>query len=171
MNVVELINKIQSTLNKLINKNDLSVETTELLNELLETLKVLENCKDKKIDGIDIDKFHKSINKIESRLAELEEAEEKEKDIIIKRLNDELSWINIRLHEKILCEGCKEKEILIAGSLSTCVVQRAVRYFSLRAAPVIYRFRRRAATAAASIATRRLDGCSLRKLDNLLGSA
>ena len=34
MNVVELTNKIQNTLNKLINKNDLRVETTELLNEL-----------------------------------------------------------------------------------------------------------------------------------------
>ena len=48
MNVVdELINELQNTLNKLINKNDLDDETTELSNELLETLKVLENCKDK----------------------------------------------------------------------------------------------------------------------------
>ena len=105
MNVVELINKLQNTLNKLINKNDLSVETTELLNELLETLKVIENCKDKKIDGFDLDKFHRLINEIESYLAELEEKRGK-----IYR-NGALSWINRRLHEKILCEDCKEKEI------------------------------------------------------------
>ena len=109
--VVELTNKIQNTLNKLINKNDLKVETTELLNELLETLKVTENCKDKKIDGIDLDKFHKSISEIESRLAWLEKAEEEEKDFIIEQLNEELFQIDIRLNKEILCEGCKEKEI------------------------------------------------------------
>ena len=109
MNVVELTNKIQNTLNKLINKNDLRVETTELSNELLETLKVIENCKDKKIDGIDLDGFHESIDGIESRLAELEEAEEK--DHIFYKLNEELFVINIRLNKEILCEGCKEKEI------------------------------------------------------------
>ena len=107
MNVVELINKIQNTLNKLINKNDLSVETTELLNELLETLKVIENCKyKKKIEGINLDKFHESINEIESYLAELEK-----EDSIIYVLNKELFWINIRLNKEILCGGCKEKEI------------------------------------------------------------
>src|SRR6185369_5960447 len=82
MNVVELI---QNTLNKLINKNDLRVETTELSNELLETLKVTENCKDKKIDGFDLDEFHKSIDGIYSRLAELEEAEEKKRHSIIDK--------------------------------------------------------------------------------------
>ena len=52
MNTDELINKLQNTLNKLINENDLKVRTTELSNELLETIKILENCtgcKDKKI--------------------------------------------------------------------------------------------------------------------------
>src|SRR6185369_6421739 len=99
MIVDELINKLQNTLNKLINKSDLRVETTELLNELLETLKVIKNCKDKKIDGI------------ESYLAELEKAEEKEKDSIINELNEELFRIDIRLNGEILCEDCKEKEI------------------------------------------------------------
>jgi len=42
----ELINKLQNTLNKLINENDSSVKTNELLNELLETIKIIENCKD-----------------------------------------------------------------------------------------------------------------------------
>jgi len=42
------INKLQNTLNKLINKNDLRVKTTELLNELLETLEEYKIVKDKK---------------------------------------------------------------------------------------------------------------------------
>src|SRR6185369_12972785 len=86
----------------------LNVETTELLNELLETLKVIENCKDKKIDGINLDKFHESINKIEYYLFKLEEAE---RDFIIYELNKELFEVNIKLNKKILCEDCKEKEI------------------------------------------------------------
>src|SRR6266513_796467 len=64
MNVYELINKLQNALNKLVNKNDLSVKTTELLNELFETLKIIENCtscKDKKIDGNDLDKIEKCL--------------------------------------------------------------------------------------------------------------
>ena len=111
MNVVELINKIQNTLNKLINRNDLMVETTESSNELLETLKVIKNCKDKKIDGFDLDEFHKSIDGIKYWLSELEKAEEGEKDPIIDQLNKELFGIDIRLNKEILCEGCKEKEI------------------------------------------------------------
>src|SRR6185369_8230795 len=108
MNVVELTNKLQNTLNKLINKNYLGDETTELSNELLETLKVIENCKDKKkIDRIDLGKFHESINEIESRLTELEEeggeGGEGESYTIVQ--------INIGLNKEILCEGCKKKEI------------------------------------------------------------
>ena|SRR5437764_1556523 len=74
-----------------INENDLSVKTTELSNELLETLKILKNwtsCKDKKIDG---------------NLAELEKEEQgKKKEYIIKELNNELFKINIRLNKEIL---------------------------------------------------------------------
>ena len=94
MNVDELINKLQDTLNKLTNNNDLGDKTTELSNELLETLKVLENCKDKKIDGIDLDKFHKSINKIENCLIE----GVKKKWYTIHDLNQELFKINIGLN-------------------------------------------------------------------------
>src|SRR5437763_4440788 len=68
----EFINKLQNTLNKLTDENDLSVKTTNLSNELLETLKIIENCascKDEKIDGRDLDKC----------LAELEK-EEQEKE-------------------------------------------------------------------------------------------
>ena len=102
----ELINKLQNTLNKLINENDLSIKTTELLsNELLETLKIIENCtscKDEKIDGKDLDKC----------LAELEkEEQEEEKEDIINELNNELNEIDFRLNKWMLCEGCKEKKI------------------------------------------------------------
>src|SRR5205809_584844 len=59
MKIDELINKLQNTLNnKPINKNDLSIKTTNLLNELLETLKIIENCaccKDEKIDDYNDD--------------------------------------------------------------------------------------------------------------------
>src|SRR5439155_4079058 len=54
--------------------------------------------------------IHKSINEIKKCLAELEKEEQgkKKRDIIIKL---KLFEINIRLNKKILCEGCKEKEI------------------------------------------------------------
>ena len=109
MNVGELINKLQNTLNdKLINENDLNVKTTELSNELLETLKIIENCtscyKDKKIYRLDSDK-------IEKCLAELEKEQGKKKKDTIDELNKELFEINFRLNNEILCEDCKEKEI------------------------------------------------------------
>ena len=72
----ELINKLQNTLNnKLINENDLNVKTTELSNELLETIKILENCtsckyKDKKIDGNDLDKIEYCLVELEPRKKE-----------------------------------------------------------------------------------------------------
>src|SRR5256884_898630 len=102
----ELINKLQNTLNELINRNDLNVKTTELSNELLETTKIIENCtscKDKKIDGNDLE--------IKYYLAVLEEEQKEEKWDIFHKLNKELFKINIRLNKEILCEGCKEKEI------------------------------------------------------------
>ena len=85
-----LINKLQNTLNELINRNDLGIKTTELSNELLETTKIIENCtscKDKKID----------VDEIKNCLAELEkEEQEREKWSIIRGLNKELNKINIR---------------------------------------------------------------------------
>src|SRR5437763_12151505 len=104
MNVGELMNKIQNTSNKLIKENDLGVKTTELSNELLETIKIIENCtsckdnKDKKIDRIDLDK-------IENCLVELEKEKQRwKKENIIYRLGNEL-------FKEILCESCKGKEI------------------------------------------------------------
>ena len=85
-----------------------NVKTIELSNELLETLKTIENCascKDKKIDGIDLDT-------IKNYLAELEKEEQGKKDEhIIDELNNELFRINIRLNKEILCECCKGKRI------------------------------------------------------------
>jgi len=72
----------------------LSVETTESLNGLFETLEVIKGCsvcENKKIDGNDFDEIHESINEIESCLAKLEKEERKEeKDVMIDELNDEL---------------------------------------------------------------------------------
>src|SRR2546423_14989446 len=104
-----LINKPQNTLNELINRNDLSVKTTELSNELLETTKIIENCtsccEDKKIDGNDLDR-------IENCLAGLKRVRRKwKRHVIIDELNNGLFKINIRLNNETLCEGCKEKEI------------------------------------------------------------
>ena len=85
-------------------------------------MKIIKNYigyKDKKINKYDLDKFHKSINKIENHLAELEEKQIKKKDNIIDesddefKLSDELFRI-FRIGNKlewILCEGCKRKEI------------------------------------------------------------
>ena len=103
-----LINKLQNTLNELINRNDLNVKTTELSNELLETTKIIENCtscKDEKIDGNDLDK-------IKNCLAELEKEEQEWiRHDIIDELNGKLYYLNIRLNNEILCGGRKEKKI------------------------------------------------------------
>jgi len=104
-----LINEPQNILNELINRNDLSIKTTELSNELLETTKIIENCtscKEEEIDEYDLDE-------IKNYLAELEKEEEQERKRckIIDRLNDKLFELNIELNKGILCEGCKEKEI------------------------------------------------------------
>ena len=39
-----IINKLSNILSELTNKNYLTIEITELSNELLETSKILENC-------------------------------------------------------------------------------------------------------------------------------
>ncbi len=95
------VNRLQNALNKLINENELNVRTNELSNELLETIKIIDNCTSCKIDGNDLDK-------IENCLAELEKEEQEWKR---HDINDELFKINIKLNEEKLCEGCKEKEI------------------------------------------------------------
>jgi hypothetical protein len=107
--------KLHNTLNQLIDRNDLSVETTESLNELFEILKIIKNCttscKNKKIDESDFDEFHELINEIESYLAKLEKKEEqgKKKYCIIVELNKELFRIDNKLNNERLCEDCKEE--------------------------------------------------------------
>src|SRR6266511_5274183 len=107
MNVNELINKLQNTLNRLIIKYDSSIKATELSNELLETIKIIENCtscKDKEIDRNDL-------GKIENCLAELKKEQRRRKKDIINRLNYELRKIDFELNKKVLCKGCKGKKI------------------------------------------------------------
>jgi len=105
-----LIDEICNALNKLIDRNDLSVKIIESSNEIFETLEIIENCiwcKDKKID---LYEFYESINKIENCLIELEtEGQEEEEDIIIK-LNNKLVYIDDKLNKEMLCKSCKEKE-------------------------------------------------------------
>src|SRR6185295_6199726 len=100
---MDAINKL---LNELINKSDVTVGITNLSNELLETLKIIENCTSCKKDDInenDFDKFHELINKIESKKGE-------EKNEIIERLGDELIEIDEKMNKEVLCERCKEKK-------------------------------------------------------------
>src|SRR6266511_2287899 len=101
----ELINKVNNTLNELINRSDLPVKTIELSNELLEILKVLENCTNCKgnTGKCNLNGIHESINEIEKRLSGLEKEQGKKKDTI-RGLNNELFEINIRLNKEMLCE-------------------------------------------------------------------
>ncbi len=108
----ELINKLHNTSGELINRNDLSVKTTELLNKLLETLKIMENCvscKYKKICGNDLYKLYKSINEMENCLVKLEKEEQEKKEDIIDELNKELLRTDNELNKELLCEGCREE--------------------------------------------------------------
>ena len=110
MNIYELINKLLDSLNELISKGDINPITTNLSNELLETLKIIENCTSCKKNNIkekDFDKFHKLINEIES------EKEELKRKGIINYLNTELINIDNELNRFVLCEGCNEKKIEI----------------------------------------------------------
>src|SRR5437879_1626416 len=107
------ISKSRNTSNELINKNVSLVKITELSNEILETLEIMENCiscKDKIKGKKHFKEFCESINEIENYLAELEEEEEEN---IISELDGELFEINTRLNNELLCEGCCEVKTLI----------------------------------------------------------
>src|SRR5947208_1251968 len=100
------INKSRITLNELINRDTSLVKITELSNEILETLEIMENCtscKDKIKGKKHFKEFYKSINEVESCLAEL-----KEEENIIGELDGELFEINTRLNNELLCKGCCE---------------------------------------------------------------
>ena len=102
---MDAINNLFNSLNELI-KSDINVRTTNLSNELLETLKLLKNCTSCNIKEIVyFNKLHKLINEIES------EKEEQKKKERIKNLDDELINGDDGLNILVLCEGCKEKKI------------------------------------------------------------
>ena len=108
MNIEELINKSFGLLNELINKSDLIARNS---NELLETLKLIENCNSCKenLGKHYFNGFHESINKIENFSVKLEN--ERKKQHIIYNLNDKLIKTDSELNKKVLCENCKEKKI------------------------------------------------------------
>ena len=73
---------------------------------MLEILEIMENCtscKDKIKGKKHFKEFYKSINEVESCLAEL-----KEEENIIGELDGELFEINTRLNNELLCKGCCE---------------------------------------------------------------
>src|SRR5437660_1128905 len=69
----KLINKLFNILNKIINEEGhlTTVRTTNLSNDLSETLKLIENCASCSLGKYDLDEFHKSVNEMENFLAEL----------------------------------------------------------------------------------------------------
>src|SRR5690242_18434959 len=113
-----IINRYFNILNEINNKERGYLTTirriTDLSSELLETLKIIENCiccKDKLGKCNNLDRFHdSSINKIENWLAELEKEKEQKKNGIIRKLNNKLIYINDELKGEILCESCKRKK-------------------------------------------------------------
>ena len=114
----ELINKSFDSLNVIIGKDYLiTVRTINLSNELLETLRIVENCtncKDnrEKWEEYNLDEFHELIDEIEICLANLEEEQEEQgKNHMIYELNGKLIEIDDELNKIILCESCKGKEI------------------------------------------------------------
>src|SRR5206468_1335959 len=82
--------------------------TTKYSNELIETLKIIENCtscKKVNIKENDFYEFHDLINEIKS------EGEEQSSKELIRHLNYVLIEIDDKLNRNILCEGCKEKKV------------------------------------------------------------
>src|SRR5439155_9139832 len=129
-----IINKLFNTLNEINNKECyLTVESTSLSNELLETLKVIENCT---ICKGNIKYFHGSINGMENLLAELEKKKEDKKYI---------NEIDFELNQKVLCESCERKKIeeltdkcgskKMAGFLYKCKLNADSRYGHIRWIP------------------------------------
>src|SRR5438270_12894515 len=99
MSVSELINKLQKILLNKLN----SYWKTELTKELLETLKVIENCTNCENKTYNFNEFHKLINELN---------EEQTQNFLFDELSNELIFdINKRLNKEILCEDCKEKMI------------------------------------------------------------
>src|SRR5437763_12025697 len=100
MDFDKLIDKSLNILNRINNKEGyLTIVRT--VNELLETLRIIENCtscKDKIKGKRNFDKFHYSINEIENWLAELK------KNNIIRLIDKLLNRKNEQGREEIFCE-------------------------------------------------------------------
>ena len=90
---------LNDELNKLLNiLNIYDSSIKDIKDDLIKTLKILENCTSCKSNtGKYLDGIHKSINEIEKHLR--------------WGIDYKLFKLNIRLNKEILCEGCKEKEI------------------------------------------------------------
>src|SRR5438132_7323810 len=109
MDVVDkFINELFNMLNELINKESyLTIRSADLSNELLETLKIIENCPSckNKTNGNYYCIFHKSIDEIKKYSAVLE------REWQIRRLDDKLFKMDNELNREVLCEDCKSKKI------------------------------------------------------------
>src|SRR2546421_639241 len=83
---------------ELISKGDINLAIASLSKELLETLKIIENCTScnkYNIEKMGLDEFHNLINEIMS------EKEVREKKKIIDKLNRELIKIDGELNRKV----------------------------------------------------------------------
>jgi len=122
----ELMDELFDSLNEIINKEGY-LKIVRTVNELLETLRIIENCtsyKDKIKGKRNFDKFHYSINEIENWLAELKKnniirlidkllnrKNEQGREEIFNELDRNLEYVDRELNQKVLCESCKEKKI------------------------------------------------------------
>ena len=112
MDVDELLNKLFNSLNELLKRSNLAVGVTNSSNELLETLKIMENCVTCKdiLEKNCFRGFYKSANKIKNFLVELEKEEQK-KEKIICELSKEIIETDNELNRKVLCEDYVEKKM------------------------------------------------------------
>jgi len=106
MDVDDVINELlPPILNVLISRDDLGRI------ELFTTLEVIKNCtrcKGKKIYECE---FYESIRRKKFHLARERRGKLEEQNNIIDELNEQLFGIDNELNKKMLCKGCKEKEI------------------------------------------------------------
>nr|CAG8485617.1 15762_t:CDS:10 [Entrophospora candida] len=106
--------KIFDSLNELLTKLNESNESINS-NQLLDTLKVIENCTSckKYIPRNKFDSFCKLLNKLKKISEELDKEEnEDRKAEIIYQLGDELNKLDVEIIGIMLCYGCQKKNIL-----------------------------------------------------------
>src|SRR5207248_8946114 len=120
------LNKLFNLLDKLINRSDLTVRITGLSNELLETLKKIENCTNCK-NNIKrqysyFSRIYESINKVGNYLVEVEKGE---KEDIIYKLGDELIEMGVQLNRDVLCRICGRKHMIRLSNLLNELINRS----------------------------------------------